>query len=126
VTGAVRSARALHYAFDEDPNPGELTVRPSSDVTVELDAVPGAGTQLPGCTREHQVLAYRVELEIADVAELPTYVSDEYAALTPVIGSSPVRPAERRVASHRAIRALSWGRRTHPRRVRDHRLQPPP
>ncbi|GAB2608446.1 hypothetical protein [Kocuria arenosa] len=88
MTGAVRSARALHYAFDEDPNPGELTVRPSSDVTVELDAVPGAGTQLPGCTREHQVLAYRVELEIADVAELPTYVSDEYAALTPVIGSS--------------------------------------
>ena len=77
VTGAVRSAQALHYAFDEGPNPGELTVRPSSEVAVDLDGVPGAGKQPPGCTCEHQVLAYRVELEIADDAELPTYVSDE-------------------------------------------------
>ncbi|MFW3386773.1 UNVERIFIED_CONTAM: hypothetical protein RF648_12260 [Kocuria sp. CPCC 205274] len=50
---------------------------PSSDVAVELDAVPGAGTQLPGCTREHRVLAYRVQLNVAEDAELPVCVPDE-------------------------------------------------
>ncbi len=50
---------------------------PSSEVAVELDAVPGAGRQLPGRTREHRVLAYRVQLEDADDAELPAYVPDE-------------------------------------------------
>ncbi|MFE7632295.1 DUF6578 domain-containing protein [Kocuria sp. NPDC057446] len=77
VTGTVRSAQALHYAFDEGPNPGELTVRPGSEVAVDLDAVPGAGTQLAGCTREHEVLAYRVQLEVAVGAELPAYVADD-------------------------------------------------
>ena len=48
VTGAVRSAQALHYAFDEGANPGEMIIRPGSEVAVELDAVPGAGKQLPG------------------------------------------------------------------------------
>ena len=77
VTGAVRSARALHCTYDEGPNPGELTVRPGSDVTVELEAVPGAGTRLPGCTREHELLAYRVQLEVTEDAVLPACVGDE-------------------------------------------------
>lgn len=88
VTGVVRSVQALHYAFDEGADPGELIIRPDSEVAVELDAVPGAGTQLPGRTREHEVLAYRVQLEVADDAELPAYVPDEQALLVPVIGSS--------------------------------------
>ena len=54
-------------------------------MAVELDAVPGAGTQLPGRTREHEVLAYRVQLEVADEAELPAYVPDEQALLERVV-----------------------------------------
>ena len=77
VTGTVRTIQTLHYAFAEGANPGELIIRPDSEVAVELDAVPGAGTQLPGRTREHEVLAYRVQLEVADDAELPAYVPDE-------------------------------------------------
>ena len=77
VTGVVRSVQALHYAFDEGADPGELIIRPDSEVAVELEAVPGAGKQLPGCTREHEVLAYRVQLEVADDAVLPVYVPDE-------------------------------------------------
>jgi hypothetical protein len=77
VTGVVRSAQALDYAFDEGANLGEMIIRPSSEVAVELEAVPGAGTQLPGCTREHEVLAYRVQLEVAEDAELPAYVADD-------------------------------------------------
>ena len=50
---------------------------PSSKVAVELDAVPGAGRQLPGRTPEHEVLAYRVRLEVAEDAELPVCVPDE-------------------------------------------------
>ncbi|WP_336650229.1 hypothetical protein [Kocuria rosea] len=88
VTGTVRTIQTLHYAFAEGANPGELIIRPDSEVAVELDAVPGAGRQLPGRTREHEVLAYRVQLEVADDAELPAYVLDEQALLVPVIGSS--------------------------------------
>lgn len=77
VTGSVRSIEALHYAFDEGPNPGEVTVRRSSEVSAPLDAVPGAGTQLPGCSAEHRLLVYRVQLEVADDAELPAYVPGE-------------------------------------------------
>ena len=58
VTGVVRFAQALHYAFDEGPTPCELIIRPSSEVAVELDAVPGAGTQSPGCTRERRRRAH--------------------------------------------------------------------
>jgi hypothetical protein len=32
---------------------------------------------LPGRTREHRVLAYRVQLEVAEDAELPADVLDE-------------------------------------------------
>jgi hypothetical protein len=77
VTGTVRTIRALHYAFDEGANPGEMIIRPSSEVAVELDGVPGAGKQLPGCTREHRVLAYRVQLEVAEGTLLPEYVADD-------------------------------------------------
>ena len=57
VTGVVRSVQALHYSFDEGADPGELIIRPDSEVAVELDAVPGAaagahagarGAGLPG------------------------------------------------------------------------------
>lgn len=65
-----------------------MIIRPGSEVAVELDAVPGVGTQLPGCTREHRVLAYRVQLEVAEDTELPAHVGDEQALLIPVIGSS--------------------------------------
>ena len=68
--------------IDEGADPGELIIRPDSEVAVELDAVPGAGTQLPGRTREHEVLAYRVQLEVADDAELPAYVPDARSAMT--------------------------------------------
>lgn len=77
VTGTVRTIQGLHYAFDEGPNFGELTVRPGSEVGVELEAVPGAGTQLPGCSDEHQLLTYRVQLEVADDTELPACVPGE-------------------------------------------------
>lgn len=77
VTGAVRAIQALHYAFDEGANPGEMIIRLGSEVVVELAAVPGAGRQLPGCSREHRVLAYRVQLEVAEDAVLPAYVGDE-------------------------------------------------
>jgi hypothetical protein len=77
VTGTVRDIQGLHYAFDEGPNPGELTMRPGSEVAVELEAVPGIGTQLPGCSAEHQLLTYRVQLEVSDGAELPAYVPGE-------------------------------------------------
>lgn len=77
VTGVVRFAQALHYVFDEGANPGEMIIRPGSAVAVELDAVPGAGRQLPGRTREHEVLTHRVQPEVAEDAELPAYVPDE-------------------------------------------------
>lgn len=77
VTGTVRSIAALHYAFDEGPNPGQLTVRPGSDMAVELAAVPGAGTQLAGASWEHRLLTYRVELEVDDDARLPADVPGE-------------------------------------------------
>lgn len=77
VTGTVRAIQGLHYAFDEGPNPWELTMRPSSEVAVELEAVPGAGTQLPGCSAEHQLLTYGVRLEVNDDAQLPGYVPGE-------------------------------------------------
>lgn len=76
VTGTVRTIQGLHYAFDEGPHPGELTVRPSNEVAVGLDAVPGAGTQLPGYSAEHRLLVYRVRLEVAEDAVLPGYVGD--------------------------------------------------
>ncbi|MGQ1798057.1 DUF6578 domain-containing protein [Kocuria oceani] len=44
VTGIVGTIEALHYTSVEGPEPGHLTVRPSSEVAVELEAVPGAGT----------------------------------------------------------------------------------
>ncbi|MEX5234965.1 hypothetical protein [Kocuria arenosa] len=62
---------------DEGPNPGGLTVRPGSEVALELDAVPGAGTQLPECTREHGLLAHPVQLEVTEDAVLPARVGDE-------------------------------------------------
>ncbi|MEX5303253.1 DUF6578 domain-containing protein [Kocuria sabuli] len=77
VTGTVRSIDALHYAFDEGPHPGELTIRRSSEASAPLDAFPGAGPQLPGCSDEHQVLGYRVQLEVADDAELPACAPGE-------------------------------------------------
>ncbi|WP_276321297.1 hypothetical protein [Kocuria rosea] len=40
-------------------------MRPGSDVGVELEAVSGAGTQLPGCSAGCQLLGYRVRLEVA-------------------------------------------------------------
>jgi hypothetical protein len=79
VTGTVRTVQGLHYAFDEGPNPGELTVRPGSEVGVELGAVPGAGTQLPGCSAEHRLLTYCVQLEVVDDVDLPAYTFDGYA-----------------------------------------------
>ncbi|MEX5270388.1 DUF6578 domain-containing protein [Kocuria sabuli] len=88
VTGTVRAIEALHYAFDEGPNPGELTVRPSSELGVELDAVPGAGTQLPGCSTQHRLLTYRVRLEVADDAERPD--------------CAPGEPGGEQTARHRA------------------------
>ncbi|MFI7496739.1 hypothetical protein ACH9D2_18715 [Kocuria sp. M4R2S49] len=39
-----------------------------------LAAVPGAGTQLPGCSAEHRLLTYRVRLAVADDAQLPGHV----------------------------------------------------
>lgn len=42
-----------------------------------IEAVPGTGTQLTSHSEEHRLLAYRVQLEIADDAVLPTYVPDE-------------------------------------------------
>lgn len=77
LTGAVRSAQAPHDAFDEGANPGEMIIRPGSEVAVELDVVPGAGKQLAGCTREHAVLAYRVQREVAEGTELPRYAADD-------------------------------------------------
>ena len=77
VIGTVRAILGLHCAFDEGPNAGELAVRPGSEVGVELEAVPGAGTQLPGYSAEHRLLTYRVQLEVADGTELPGYVPGE-------------------------------------------------
>lgn len=73
VIGTVHSIQALHFAFDEGPNSGGLTMRPSSEVSAPLDAVPGAGTQLPGRSAEHRLLTYRVQLEVTDDAEPPAY-----------------------------------------------------
>ena len=40
-------------------------MRPGNDVGVELEAVPGAGTQLPECSAGCPLLGYRVRLEVA-------------------------------------------------------------
>ncbi|MFI7579800.1 DUF6578 domain-containing protein [Kocuria kalidii] len=74
VTGAVRSIAALHYAYDPGPSPRELTLRPGSEVSVELDAVPGMGSQLDALSTDHELLTYRVHLQVNDDAVLPAYV----------------------------------------------------
>lgn len=79
MTGTVCMLQGRHYAFDEGPNFRGLTVRPGSEVGVELGAVPGAGTQLPRCPTERRLLTCRVRLEVPDDEQLPAHISGGWA-----------------------------------------------
>lgn len=76
--------------------------RTDGEAGVELDAVPGAGTQLPGCSTQHQLLTYRVRLEVADVAEQPAGSAPPVVLLLrhPVDALAPSAAGEK--AEHRS------------------------